>query len=287
MLLFLKEDLSMQPSITLNNGVSMPQFGLGVWQAQDGEEVETAVTTAIDAGYRLIDTAAVYGNERGVGRAIARSKVPREELFITTKVWNADQGYDQTLAAFDKSMQRLGLNYLDLYLIHWPVPAKDTYLDSWRALEKLYAEGKVRAIGVSNFLPEHLERVLNEATIVPAVNQIELHPRFAQKNLREFCKSRHIAVESYSPLGGSGGDLLSEPLLQQIGDKYGKSAAQVILRWHIQHGLIVIPKSVTPARIQQNIDIFGFALSDGDMMSIDALNTNSRVGSDPKTANFT
>jgi diketogulonate reductase-like aldo/keto reductase len=287
MLLFLKEDFSMQPSITLNNGVIMPQFGLGVWQAQDGEEVETAVTAALNCGYRLIDTAAVYGNERGVGRAIARSKVPREELFITTKVWNADQGYDQTLAAFDKSMQRLNLSYLDLYLIHWPVPAKDTYLDTWRALEKLYAEGKVRAIGVSNFTPEYLERVLNEATIVPAVNQIELHPRFAQEQLRDFCQQRHIAVESYSPLGGSGSDLLSDPILQRIGDKYGKSAAQVILRWHIQHGLIVIPKSVTPERIQQNITIFDFALSDGDMMSIDALNTNSRVGSNPETANFT
>lgn len=277
----------MQPSITLNNGIVMPQIGLGVWQAKDGKEVETAVTTAIEDGYRLIDTAAIYGNERGVGRAIARSNVPREELFITTKVWNADQGYNQTLAAFEKSRRRLNLDYIDLYLIHWPVPAKDMYLDTWRALEKLYAEGKVKAIGVSNFTHEYLDRLLNEATVIPAANQVELHPRLTQERLRNYCDEQHIAVESYSPLGGAGGDLLGDPILQQIGAKYGKSDAQVILRWHIQHGLIVIPKSVTPERIKQNIDIFDFALSDGDMMSIDALNTNTRVGSNPETANFT
>lgn len=277
----------MQPFITLNNGIKIPQLGLGVWQAKDGKEVETAVEAAIECGYRLIDTAAVYGNETGVGRAIARSGVPREELFITTKVWNADQGYNQTLAAFEKSLQRLKLDYVDLYLIHWPVPAKDMYLDTWRALEKLYADGKVKSIGVSNFTPAYIERLLNESTVIPAVNQIELHPRLSQEQLREYCDEHNIAVESYSPLGGAGGDILSDPILQQIGDKYGKSTAQVVLRWHIQQGLIVIPKSVTPERIKQNIDIFDFTLSDGDMLSINTLNTNTRVGSDPETANFT
>lgn len=277
----------MQPSITLNNGVSMPQFGLGVWQAKDGKEVEDAVATALECGYRLIDTAAVYGNEQGVGRAIAASAVPREELFVTTKVWNADQGYDNTLAAFDKSLERLGLDYIDLYLIHWPVPAHDKYVETWRALEKLYVDGKVKAIGVSNFTPAYLERLMDESTVIPAVNQVELHPHLSQQELLNYCRKYGIAVESYSPLGGAGGTLLDEPVLSQIADKYGKSAAQVVLRWHIQHGLIVIPKSVTPERIKQNIDIFDFELSDGDMLSINALNIDRRVGSDPETANFT
>jgi 2,5-diketo-D-gluconate reductase A len=277
----------MQPMITLNNGVDMPQLGLGVWQAKDGAEVERAVTTAIDSGYRLIDTAAVYGNEEGVGRAIAASNVPREELFITTKLWNADHGYDNTLKAFEKSLARLGLDYVDLYLIHWPVPAKDKYIDTWRALEKLYADGKIRAIGVSNFTVEYLERLLNETTIVPAVNQIELHPRMTQGRLRAYCAHNDIAIESYSPLGGTGGDLLDEPTLTKLADTYGKSPAQIVLRWHIQHGLIVIPKSVTPERIKQNIDVFDFELSDDDMTTIDHLNNDTRIGSDPETANFT
>jgi 2,5-diketo-D-gluconate reductase A len=277
----------MQPMITLNNGVAMPQLGLGVWQTKDGAEVERAVSVAIDSGYRLIDTAAVYGNEEGVGRAIAASNVPREELFITTKLWNADQGYDNTLNAFEKSISRLGLNYVDLYLIHWPVPAKDKYIDTWRALEKLYADGKIRAIGVSNFTVEYLEKLLNETTIVPAVNQIELHPRMTQGRLRAYCAHNDIAIESYSPLGGTGGDLLDEPTLTKLADTYGKSPAQIVLRWHIQHGLIVIPKSVTPERIKQNIDVFDFELSDDDMTTIDHLNTDTRIGSDPETANFT
>lgn len=287
MILWLLGGFIMQPQIKLNNGVTMPQFGLGVWQAKDGQEVESAVTTALSCGYRLIDTAAVYGNEQGVGRAIAASNVPREELFITTKVWNADQGYEQTLAAFEKSAQRLGLDYIDLYLIHWPVPVKDAYIDTWRALEKLYVDGKVRAIGVSNFTPDYLDRVINESIVVPVVNQIELHPHFTQEELRAYCKKRNVAVESYSPLGGAGSDLLNEPILKTIGDQYNKSAAQVVLRWHIQNGLIVIPKSVTPNRIKQNINIFDFTLSDSDMLSINALNTNTRVGSNPETANFT
>jgi diketogulonate reductase-like aldo/keto reductase len=277
----------MQSLIQLNNEVVIPQLGLGVWQAKDGKEVETAVRVAIECGYRLIDTAAVYGNEKGVGRAIAASGIPREELFVTTKVWNADQGYDATLVAFDKSLDRLGLDYVDLYLIHWPVPAKDKYIDTWRALEKLYTDGKVRSIGVSNFTVEYLERLMNKATIIPAVNQIELHPHLSQIELRDFCKQHGIAVESYSPLCGTGGDLLEEPVLREIGDTYGKTPAQVVIRWHIQNGLIVIPKSVTPERIRQNIDVFDFELSPDDMLTINGLNMNSRVGSDPTTANFT
>jgi diketogulonate reductase-like aldo/keto reductase len=277
----------MQPMITLNNGVTIPQLGLGVWQAKDGQEVESAVSSALECGYRLIDTAAVYGNERGVGRAIAKSGIPREDVFVTTKVWNADQGYDETLAAFEKSLERLGLEYVDLYLIHWPVPAKDKYIETWRALEKLYSEGKVHAIGVSNFTIEYLERLMSESTVTPVVNQIELHPYLSQGPLRAFCKEHAIAVESYSPLGGTGGNLLDEPVFKEIGDQYGKSSAQVILRWHLQNDLIVIPKSVTPERIAQNIDIFDFALNSDDMKRIDELNTDSRVGSNPETANFT
>jgi diketogulonate reductase-like aldo/keto reductase len=276
-----------QLQVTLNNGITMPQLGLGVWQAKDGAEVEAAVTAAIDAGYRLIDTAAVYGNEAGVGRAVGGSVVPREELFITTKLWNADQGYEQTLEAFDKSLKRLGLDYIDLYLIHWPVPAKDTYLETWRAFEKLYSDGKVKAIGVSNFTPEYLERLLAESTVAPAVNQIELHPRFNQAATREFCHAHGIAVESYSPLGGSTSNLVNDQTLSEIGKTYGKTAAQVILRWHLQQGLIVIPKSVRPERIAQNFAVFDFELSEDDMKKIDDLNTDERVGADPVTANFT
>jgi diketogulonate reductase-like aldo/keto reductase len=265
----------------------MPQLGLGVWQAKDGQEVETAVSAALESGYRLIDTAAVYGNETGVGRAIAASSIPREEIFLTTKVWNADQGYDQTIEAFNKSLERLGVEYIDLYLIHWPTPAKDRYIETWQAMEKLYSEGKIRAIGVSNFTIEYLERLMDETTIVPAVNQVELHPLLSQEPLRDFCQKNKIAVESYSPLGGTGGTLLELPVLKEIGDQYGKSPAQVILRWHIQNNLIVIPKSVTPSRIAQNIDIFDFTLSASDMDRLDQLNNGTRIGSDPESANFT
>lgn len=277
----------MQSLIQLNSKAVMPQLGLGVWQAKDGHEVKQAVKTAIECGYRLIDTAAVYGNEKGVGQAIADSGVSRSELFITTKVWNADQGYEQTLAALDKSLHRLGLDYVDLYLIHWPVPAKDLYLETWRALEKLYEDGKVKAIGVSNFTIEYLDRLIDESTITPAVNQIELHPHLSQIKLRDYCKQRGIAVESYSPLGGNGGTLLGEPILKQIGDRYDKSPAQVVLRWHLQNKLIVIPKSVSPDRIAQNIDVFDFELNDNDIALIDQLNSDTRVGSNPETANFT
>ncbi len=272
------------PEIELNNDTRMPQLGLGVWKASD-DEAEFAVSTAIKNGYRLIDTATIYGNERGVGRGIVVGDVPRGELFVTTKLWNADQGYDRTLAAFEKSLENLNLDYVDLYLIHWPVPAQDRFVETWKAFEKLYRDGKVRAIGVSNFKPHHLEKLLSETDIVPAVNQIELHPRFTQKETREFCAAHDIRVEAWSPIGGSGGDLLSEPVLATIAQAYGKTPAQVVLRWHIQQGLIVIPKSVHEERIRENIDIFDFELSDEDMVQIATLDTATRQGPDPDAMN--
>lgn len=279
--------MSKIPEVTLNNGVKMPQFGLGVWQARDGHEVKSAVMSAIAVGYRLIDTAAVYGNEKGVGQAIKESGIDRSELFITTKLWNADQGYDAALRAFGASLERLGLEYVDLYLIHWPVPAKNLYTETWRALEKIYEEGRAKAIGVSNFLPEHLDTLLTEAKVIPAVNQVELHPRFTQAALREYCEQKGIVVEAYSPLGGSGADVLHERVLQEIGSAYHKSPAQVVLRWHIQLGHVVIPKSVHEERIKENREIFDFELTDEDMRLISELDTNMPVGADPATANFT
>lgn len=274
------------PNITLNNGVEMPQVGLGVWKASDAE-AEFAVKTAIDSGYRLIDTATIYGNEVGVGRAIAGSNVARKELFITTKLWNGDQGYDETIQAFEKSLAALGLEYIDLYLIHWPTPKYNKYVETWKAFEKLYHDGRIKVIGVSNFNPPHLEELMSQTEIVPAVNQIELNPRFTQMETREFCAKHDIKVESWSPIGGSGGvgNLLEEPVLKSIGEKYSKSAAQVILRWHVQQGLIVIPKSVQKERIKQNIDVFDFELSDDDMTQIATLDTQTRQGPDPDSMN--
>ncbi|WP_058302466.1 aldo/keto reductase [Gorillibacterium timonense] len=268
-------------TVTLNNGVQMPQFGLGVWKAKEGSEVVEAVKAAIAAGYRSIDTAAVYGNEEGVGQAIRECGVPREELFITTKVWNSEQGYDTTLAAFDASLSKLGLDYVDLYLIHWPVKGK--YKETWRALEKLYAEGRAKAIGVSNFHPHHLEDLLADAKVVPAVDQVELHPLLNQAELRSYCDSKNIYVEAWSPLMQGN---LGHPVLTELAGRYGKSAAQVILRWHLQHNIIVIPKSVTPSRIKENADLFDFELTAEDMAKIDALNENKRFGADPDNFNF-
>ncbi|WP_309505578.1 aldo/keto reductase [Streptomyces phytophilus] len=275
--------MSNVPTITLNNGVAMPQLGFGVWQVPDAE-AETAVRTALDAGYRSIDTAAIYGNEEGTGKALAESGVPREELFVTTKLWNSDHGYDAALRAFDESLRRLGLDHVDLYLIHWPAPAKDKYLETWRALEKVYADGRARAIGVSNFQPAHLQRVLDEGSVAPVLNQVELHPDFAQADVRAFHAAHHIATEAWSPLG-QGKGLLDDPVLRELGDKHGRSPAQVALRWHLQLGNVVIPKSVTPSRIRENIDVFGFELDDADMAAVAGLEAGNRIGDNPDDVN--
>lgn len=275
------------PNVTLSNGVQIPQLGLGVWQASD-TEAEFAVATAIDAGYRLIDTAAMYGNEAGVGRAVAKSDTPREELFITTKIWNSDQGYEKTLRAFLTSTQKLGLDYLDLYLIHWPLPARNTMLETWRALEELYEGKKIRAIGVCNFRIEDLEKLLAHCNVPPMVNQIELHPDFAQIELRDFCEAHNIVVESWSPLGGnrSSNAILHDPVITKLATRHGKTPAQIALRWQIQSGLVAIPKSVHAKRIHENIDIFDFELSLGDMTRIAELdNPSHRLGPDPATMN--
>ncbi|UYZ14597.1 MULTISPECIES: aldo/keto reductase [Brevibacillus] len=268
-------------STVLNNGVSMPWLGLGVYKANEGEEVQRAVRTAIEVGYRSIDTAAIYENETGVGTAIKDSGIARDQLFITTKVWNADQGYETTLKAFNESMKKLRLEYLDLYLVHWPV--KEKYLETWKALEKLYREGYVRAIGVSNFQVHHLEELRKVSEIVPAVNQVECHPLLTQRELRAYCKENGIQLEAWSPLMKGNLDL---PLLIELSEKYGKTPAQVVLRWHLQNGVVVIPKSVTPERIRQNADVFDFTLSGEDMERISALNQNKRFGPDPDNFDF-
>ncbi|MCI3238669.1 MULTISPECIES: aldo/keto reductase [Streptomyces] len=263
----------------------MPQLGFGVWQVPD-DEAERAVATALEAGYRSIDTAAIYGNEAGTGRAIAASGVPREDIFVTTKLWNRDHGYDATLRAFDVSLGKLGLEYVDLYLIHWPTPARDKYVDTYKAFEKLYADGRVRAIGVSNFEPEHLRRLIEETSVIPAVDQIELHPHLQQHAAREFHAEQGIATEAWSPLG-SGKGLLEVPAIVAIAQKHGRTPAQIVLRWHLQIGNIVIPKSVTPSRIKENIEVFDFSLDTEDLAAISALNEDRRLGGDPNTVNGT
>ncbi|MFF6825168.1 aldo/keto reductase [Streptomyces longwoodensis] len=269
------------PTITLNNGVEMPQLGFGVWQVAD-DEAERAVATALEAGYRSIDTAAIYGNEEGTGRAIAASGLAREDVFVTTKLWNGDQGYDATLRAFDTSLEKLGLDHVDLYLIHWPLPRRGTFVDSYKAFEKLQADGRARAIGVSNFLPEHLEQLIGETSVVPAVNQIELHPHLQQEAARAFHAEQGIATEAWSPLG-QGKGLLEVPAIVAVARKHGRTPAQIVLRWHLQLGNVVIPKSVTPSRIEENIDVFGFSLDDEDLAAISALNEDRRLGPDPAT----
>ncbi|MFJ6014870.1 aldo/keto reductase [Streptomyces sp. NPDC092952] len=276
--------MSKVPSITLNNGVEMPQLGFGVWQVPD-DEAAKAVATAIEAGYRSIDTAAIYENERGTGKAVAASGVPREELFVTTKLWNSEQGYDSTLRAFDASLDRLGLDYVDLYLIHWPVPAKDAYVDTYRAFEKIGSEGRARAIGVSNFLPEHLERLIGETSVVPAVNQIELHPQLQQADSRAFHAKHSIATEAWSPLG-QGKGLLEVPTVVAVARKHDRSPAQVVLRWHLQTGNVVIPKSVTPSRIRENLDVFDFELDADDLAAFAALDEGKRIGPNPGEFNL-
>ena len=270
--------MSTVPFITLDNGVEIPQLGLGVWQVED-EIVADVVTAAFETGYRHIDTAAIYGNEAGVGRAIAASGIPRADLFITTKLWNNDQGYDSTLKAFDKSLDRLGLEYVDLYLIHWQSLQRDLYIDTWKALEQLYADKRVRAIGVSNFHEPALRRIFEETTIRPAVNQIELHPALPQDELRAFNAENDIVTQAWSPLAQ--GQLLDQPALKELADKHGKTPAQVVIRWHLQLGNVVIPKTVTPSRIKENFEVFDFRLDNDDMAAIADLETGTRTGGDP------
>ena len=265
------------PTITLNNGVDIPQLGFGVWQVEP-DEVVGVVSAAFEAGYRHIDTAAMYQNEEGVGEAIADSGIDRDEIFVTTKLDNDAHGYDATLAAFDASLGRLGLDRVDLYLIHWPLPARDLYIDSWRAFEKIYADGRARSIGVSNFQPHHLRRLISETTVVPAVNQIEVHPSLTQTDVRAVNAELGIATEAWTPLGN--GDF-EATTVTAIADRVGKSPAQVVLRWHLQLGNIVFPKSVTTARIKENADLFDFELTDADMASIGALDAGNRTGPDP------
>lgn len=274
---------SLQSTTILHNGVKMPWLGLGVFQVKDGEEVVSSVNYALEFGYRSIDTAAFYKNEDGVGKAIAESNVPREELFITSKVWNSNQGYDSTLAAFGESMEKLGLEYLDLYLIHWPVPSQGKYLDTWRALEKLYKDGRIRAIGVSNFNIHHLQDIIANCEIKPMVNQVEYHPRLNQKELLKFCKKNEIQLEAWSPL--MQGALLDERILVEIANKYNKSTTQVILRWDLQNEVVTIPKSVKPYRIAENANVFDFELTQEDMDKINALNQDKRIGPDPDEFN--
>lgn len=269
--------------VTLNNGLKMPQLGFGVWQVPD-DEATAAVANALKAGYRSIDTAMIYQNEKGVGKAIKDAGLPREELFITTKVWNSDQGYENTLRAFDESLERLGLDYVDLYLIHWPTPQFDDYVDTYKALEKLYHDGRVKAIGVCNFEIEHLERLLSECEVTPVLNQVECHPYLAQTELKEFCAKHDIFVEAWSPLD-QGGEVLQDETVKKIAEAHQKSPAQIVLRWHLQNQTIVIPKSVTPSRIEENFQVFDFELSSDEMEQIHALNKNRRKGSHPNEMN--
>ncbi|MEO2075092.1 MAG: aldo/keto reductase [Bacillus sp. (in: firmicutes)] len=273
---------SLQDTTTLSNGVKMPWFGLGVFKVEEGSEVVESVKAALRNGYRSIDTAAIYQNEEGVGQAIRESGIAREELFVTSKVWNADLGYESTIAAYETSLEKLGLEYLDLYLIHWPVAGK--YKEAWRALETLYKEGRVKAIGVSNFHVHHLEDVMKDAEIKPMVNQVEYHPRLAQKELRAFCQEQGIQLEAWSPL--MQGQLLDNEVLQTIAEKHNQSVAQVILRWDLQNGVVTIPKSIKEHRIIENSQVFDFELTVEDMEAIDSLNEDRRVGPDPDNFDF-
>ena len=270
------------PLVEMNDGRSIPVIGFGVWQVPDDVVIDATVK-ALEVGYRHIDTAYLYHNERGVGEALRRSELDRDDVFVTTKVWNTDHGYDQTLRAFDKSTGLLGIDEVDLYLIHWPTPARDVYLDSWRALIRLREEGRARSIGVSNFHDAHLRKIIDETGVIPAINQIELHPWLPQTELRDIDARLGIKTEAWSPLGS--GRLIDDPVIAEVSAKHGKSPAQVMVRWSIQLGNIVLPKSVTPERIEQNIDVFDFQLDDADMAAIATLESGRRTGPNPDEFN--
>lgn len=265
----------------LNNGVKMPLLGFGTFRVEDGRETKDAVRTALELGYRHIDAASVYGNEESVGQGIKESGVPREEIFITSKVWNTDQGYENTLRAFEESIEKLGTEYLDLYLIHWPKPLNK---ETWKALEKLYKEGRVKAIGVCNFKEHHLEDLMKDAEIKPMVNQVEFHPQLAQPELLKFCKQNNIQVEAWGPL--MQGQLVKLELITQLAEKYKKTPAQIVLRWDIQQGVVTIPKSINPDRIKSNSEIFDFELAEEDMNKMSMLDTGERIGPDPDNIDF-
>lgn len=276
--------MSIDHTLTFHDGHTIPQLGLGVWQTP-ADTTAQVVETALAAGYRHIDTAAIYGNEAGVGQGLKAAGLPRDQVFVTTKVWNVDQGFDATLRAFDLSLQKLQLDRLDLYLIHWPSPARDLYVETWRALVRLRDEGRVRSIGVSNFEPAHLDRLIQETGVVPVLNQVELHPQFQQRALSDYLAGQRIAVQAWSPLGQ--GKLLSSPAIEALAKKHGRTPAQVIIRWHLQRGHIVIPKSVTPSRIVENADVFGFELDAADLHAIAALDRDDgRIGPHPAKADF-
>lgn len=277
-----KEITNLQGTWELSNGVRMPYFGLGVWKAEDGKEVINAVKWALAAGYRHIDTAKAYDNEEGVGKAIKESGISREDIFLTSKLWNSDQGYEATLEAFEKTLSRLDTDYLDLYLIHWPVEGK--YKDTWRALEKLYKDGKIKAIGVSNFLEHHLKDLMQDAEIKPMVDQLEFHPWLVQKDLQNFCKKNGIQYEAWSPL--MQGKAFKNETLKQLGEKYGKSPAHIVLRWDLQNGVITIPKSTSKDHIESNAAIFDFELTEEDMQTINVLDKHERIGPDPDNFDF-
>lgn len=270
--------LTPAPRLSLDDGATIPQLGYGTYKVPSADATRLCLE-AIDVGYRRLDTAALYDNEEGVGRAVREAAVPREELFVTTKVWKDDNGYDPTLHAFDQSIARLGLDVLDLYLIHWPVPSTDRYVDSWRALIRLQEEGRVRSIGVSNFHEHHIQRLIDETGVAPVVNQVELHPWLPQTALREFDEARDIRTEAWSPLAR--GRVLGTPLLDDLADKHGRTPAQIVLRWHIELGNLVIPKASSPERIRENLDVFDFALDPDDLAAIATLESGERTGRDP------
>lgn len=273
-----------QTHIALNDGARIPQVGLGVWQTPN-DEAAPAVKAALSSGYRHVDTAAVYENEEGVGEGIRQSGIDRSEIYLTTKLWNTEQGYDQTLKAFDASLKRLGTDYVDLYLIHWPSAHRGLFVDTWKAFVKLKEEGRAKSIGVSNFYPEHIEKIIAETGVTPVINQIELHPDFQQREARAFHEKHGIATQSWSPLGQ--GKLLGHSAIADIAAKLGRTPAQVIIRWHIDNGLVVIPKSVTPSRISENFKVFDFKLSAEDLDTLNGLDdAGARIGPDPKTATF-